>query len=130
MRLDPGPIIQAAVIAIVGYFFYQWFTRDVLKSAEEAGSWVAENIINPTLPFLTLACYADTAGRGAAEGFPSPDVPDTPAGMAPSNWTWTLKDGTKLGLPPCMTPMEFCRGTPTAPICREIMSTTNGAGGR
>lgn len=99
------------IAGVVVYFAVQWFAGKggVLEQTTEAGAAFGK--------WLNLTA---TTIKGAQEGYPAPVVPETPEGYNPSNWTWTMPDGTKLGLPAGMTPGEFCGENPDAPVCRTI----------
>lgn len=107
--------ILGGVIVMIGYYL---FTKKdgVLDQAKGWGvafsNWLGD----------TFTQYR--AQGEVAQGAPySPEFvkPETPEGYNTSNWTWTLTDGTKLGLPAGMTPGEFCQGSPTAPVCAAIL---------
>ena len=104
-------LLLIGVVAVVGYFAYQAFAGKggVLEQTKDTGAAFGQ--------WLNLSA---TTSRAAFEGYSAPIVPDTPEGFLRSNWTWTLPDGTKLGLPAGMTPGEFCAESPTSPICEQI----------
>lgn len=125
------------VIGLAGLVvaLYTLFGKDgATEQAAAAGKWVAQNIINPILAAGNTATTPVAAGvtsqvaawQGGGQYYLS-NVPATPAGQAPANWSWTLKNGTVLGLPAGMTPSQFAAANPDAPITAEI-NAENAAG--
>lgn len=91
-----------------------WAVKNYLVDpAGEAGAWVGQHVLTPV---YWTAQYPGTAVRGILEGWGVPEVPPTPAGYLPSNWTW-VQPGTQdqpvyVGLPAGMTMRDFCRVSP------------------
>ncbi len=116
-RSEDTLIIMAVLGAVlVGYYY---FTKKggVLDTAARAGAGAGE-ILNP---YARVVNVDATTIRGLLQGSGQPFIPPTPAGYNESNWSWTLADGTILGLPAGMTPKEFCAQTPGAPICAQVL---------
>jgi hypothetical protein len=108
-------IYEIALIGGLGLAAAWAFNEYVLKPSAAAGKAVGEAV----KPFVESATYVETSVKGALEGFAPPTVPPTPVGYNPSNWTWQLMNGVSLGLPPGMTPQEFCAGSKGSPICQQ-----------
>jgi hypothetical protein len=123
MARSDDTLIMLVIGAIGVYLAYLLFTQKggVLDTASKAGAgfmtWLQGQWLNSS---TYKAVATETAARGLVQGSRLVYVPPTPAGYAASNWTWTLKDGTSLGIPAGMTPAEFCLASPDSPICEQI----------
>jgi len=106
-------LIIPGVLLVGGYLV---LTR-LMSQANQAGKWVAENVIQPA---TTAAKYPTAAGLGLLEGYAAPEIPQTPAGYRPSNWSWQIGNGVVLGLPEGMTPGQFCAQSPGSPVCSQV----------
>jgi hypothetical protein len=94
------------------------------KLGRDSGSALADNMLKNTGIF-TGANVLLTQQRANLEGSGAEveRVPYTPDGYRPSNWSWTLPDNTKLGIPAGITPGDFCRSSPGSPICDQLFPT-------
>ena len=108
-------IIIPAAVLVGGYIILSRLTA----LSTDAGKWVAQNVIQPS---ATVAKYPTAAALGFLEGYSAPEIPATPAGYAPSNWTWDIGGGVKLGLPEGTTPGQFCAANPSAPVCASVQA--------
>jgi len=115
---DIADLIVPGVLLIGGYIV---MTR-ILSQANQAGAWVGENIVQPA---VTLSKYPTAAAWGLLEGYPAPEIPPTPAGNRPSNWSWDLGGGVVAGLPAGMTPGQFCEASPSSPMCSQVRAKPN-----
>jgi len=107
--------IVGGVIVMIGYYVFT--TKGGVL--DQAKSWGAafSNWLGDT---VTQYRVQGEIAQGA-QYYPEFVKPETPAGYNTSNWTWTLTDNTKLGLPAGMTPGEFCAGSPASPVCAGIL---------
>jgi len=110
---DIGDLIIPGVLLIGGYLVMS----RLLNQANAAGAWVGQNVIQPA---ITLSKYPTASWLGALEGYPAPEIPPTPAGYRPSNWSWQLGGGVVAGLPEGMTPGQFCASSPDSPMCSQV----------
>lgn len=110
-----GIAVLGGIIVAAGVFLFT-SKGGVLDQAKSWGvafsNWLGET--------TTLYRAQGEVAQGAPY-YPEFVKPETPAGYLTSNWTWTLTDGTKVGLPAGMTPGEFCAGSPAAPVCATIL---------
>ena len=126
---DTTGILLFGVAAVGVYLVYQkvkpaegdcWFF-DVPCQVRNAAKDTANNL---SMAWTNTVGAASTRFRASIE---TPEIiferiPPTPEGYNPSNWTWELPSGTKLGVPAGMTPAQFCKSSPSSPICAEVNS--------
>lgn len=125
MARSSDTLITIAIVAVGLYIAYLLFTQKggvldaVSKSGAIFGSWLQGLWLNSS---AYKATAVETQVRAGIQGLNVTlvSVPETPEGFAPSNWTWAVGGGTMLGLPPGMTPAEFCQQSPSAPVCAQL----------
>jgi hypothetical protein len=108
-------------IIVAAYFVFEKLTdtgEDLIKSAEDAGAFVGKNLVSPGLANYR---YATSPFRAAESNYPLRNIPETPEGYRPSNWTWEIEPGVHAGIPAGMTPEQFCDTSPDAPMCANII---------
>ena len=107
--------VIGGAIVMVGYYV---FTKKegVLDQAKDWGAAFSQWLGDVGTSYRVQGEIAQ-----GAQYYPEFVKPETPEGYNTSNWTWTLTDNTKLGLPAGMTPGEFCTGSPASPVCAGIL---------
>ena len=119
------PLMMYLAIAGIALSVYLYSLKTGTNVAADAGAWFARTYINPFILGATTnpVTVTATAQRGIIEGggayyLDTTHIPITPENYSPSNWTWTLPNGVSLGLPAGMTPAQFCKNNPYAPVCQ------------
>ena len=131
MSADIDKALLIVGIAGLGLTVYAVFGKGgATDKASNAGAWFANNVINPILTAAKVnpVSVETTALAGKLQGhgtyyLDTQNIPTTPEGYNTSNWTWIMPDGTLLGLPAGMTPLEFASANPNSPISAKIMQT-------
>lgn len=117
-------VAVGAVLLVGGYFVWTNLAKIQACLRDPLGCALGTSGDEETQEEYEARLRKETLTAAKTSQYDLEKIPETPEGNRPSNATWDLGCGVKLGIPQGYSPESWCAENPGAPICVQMKAGT------